>query len=385
MKKKVCLVSATPLSFHLFMKQHLNKFAEWADITIVYNPNYHKDVQPIQVSGRIKHIQIVRRISIFSDLIALGELIFFFKQEKFDAVVTLVPKAGLLGLLAGKLCGIKTRIHIFQGEVWFSKAGIIRGTLKVADKIVALMGSHLLSVSDSQSNFLVEQKICKHHELSMLCHGSISGVDTKRFSPSRRHRLEIREKYNISKDACMILFVGRIVKEKGLVELVEAFNILCSEHTDVMLMLVGPDDEGLASHLQNSVKLEHRHRLFFSGLSNSPEKFMAAADIFCLPSYREGFGMAALEASSCALPVVGTEIHGLSDAVIDGETGILVPVANYLELSNALATLIKSTKLRSVYGGAGRKRAIENFEHEKVIETYSDFFKLAIDNQKRAD
>lgn len=385
MKKRVCLVSATPLTFHLFMKQHLDKLADWADVTIVYNQNYHKSVQPIRVSGKIKHIEIVRQISIFQDFIALCKLIFFLKRHKFDAVVTLVPKAGLLGSLAGRLCGIKTRIHIFQGEVWFSKTGFIRCVLKNADKLIASMGSHLLSVSESQRKFLVEQKICKHHELSILGHGSISGVDTKRFSPNRQNRSKIREKYDISKDACVILFVGRVVKEKGLIELVGVFNDLCTKHKELTLMLVGPDDDGLASDLQNSVELENRHRFVCIGLSNSPETFMAAADIFCLPSYREGFGMAALEASSCALPVVGTNIHGLSDAVINNETGILVPVANQHELSNALSKLIQNIKLRGRYGRAGRKRTIKHFEHEKVIDAYSDFFRLAIEKRKRVD
>ena len=381
MKKKVCLVAATPLTFHLFMGQHLNNLAEWADVTIVYNQNYHKDVQPIKGFCKIKHIEIVRHISIFRDLIAFGEIIFFFKKEKFDAVITLVPKAGLLGSLAGKLCGIKTRIHIFQGEVWFSRSGIIRSILKNADKIVAAMGSHLLAVSESQSKFLVEQKICKHEELRMLGHGSISGVDTKRFSPNDQLRLEIRQKFEISNYECVILFVGRIVKEKGLVELVGAFNDLWPKHKGLTLMLIGPDDEGLASDLRNIVKTENRNRLVFCGLSNSPEKYMAAADIFCLPSYREGFGMAALEASACGLPVVGTQIHGLSDAVINNETGILVSVANQFELGNALSTLTQNPKLRRRFGSAGRKRAIINFEHQKVIETYSNFFRLAIDKK----
>ena len=178
MKKKICLVAATPLTFHLFMKEHLNKLAEWSDVTIVYNQNYHKNVQPIKVFAKTKHIEIVRQISILKDLIALGELIHFIKREKFDAVITLVPKAGLLGSLAGRLCGIKTRIHIFQGEVWSSKRGLIRIILKIADKIIVLMSSHLLSVSDSLSKFLVEQKICEDHKVRILGRGSIIGVDT---------------------------------------------------------------------------------------------------------------------------------------------------------------------------------------------------------------
>ena len=378
MKKKICLVAATPLTFHLFMKEHLNKLAEWSDVTIVYNQNYHKNVQPIKVFAKTKHIEIVRQISILKDLIALGELIHFIKREKFDAVITLVPKAGLLGSLAGRLCGIKTRIHIFQGEVWSSKRGLIRIILKIADKIIVLMSSHLLSVSDSLSKFLVEQKICEDHKVRILGRGSIIGVDTLRFSPDMQHRLTIREKYGISNDERVILYVGRIVKEKGLIELVEALNDLFTKHDGVTLMLIGPDDEDLMPNLRKLVKLENQNRLIFDGLSNSPEKYMAAADIFCLPSYREGFGLAALEAASCALPVVGTQIHGLSDAVIDSETGILVPVANCSELSNALSKLIKNPKLRSLYGRAGRKRAISNFEHQKVVEIYSNFFKLVI-------
>ena len=381
MKKKICIVAATPLTFHLFMRPHLNKLAEWSDVTIVYNQNYHKNVQPIKVVAKTKHIEIVRQISIFKDLVALGELIYFFKREKFDAVITLVPKAGLLGSLAARLCGIKTRIHIFQGEVWFSKKGFIRKILKNADKIIALMSSHLLSVSETQRKFLVEQKICKDQKLRILGPGSVSGVDTKRFSPNSQNRLKIRQKYDICNNACVILFVGRIVRDKGLRELVEAFNDLCAKHKGVVLMLIGPDDEGLMLGLREHIRSENHSRFIYCGLSNFPEKYMAASDIFCLPSYREGFGLAALEASSCALPVVGTQIHGLSDAVINNETGILVPVANHHELSNALSTLIQQPKLRSLFGRAGRKRVVRNFEHQKVVEIYSNFFRAVIDKK----
>lgn len=379
MKKKVCLVAATPLTFHLFMKPHLNKLSEWAEVTIVYNQNYHEDVQPIKGVYKIKNIEIARKISIHNDLFSFIKIVLFFKREKFDAVITLVPKAGLLGSLAGRLCGVKTRIHIFQGEVWFSKTGIIRNILKTADKVVSAMSSHSLSVSESQRQFLIEQKICSHDKLSILGHGSISGVDAEKFSPDGECRSKIRKRFNISNDTCLILFVGRIVKDKGLVELVEVFNDLCSKHTDVTLMLIGPDDEGLASELQNIVKIENQSRFIHMGLSKSPEKFMSAADIFCMPSYREGFGVAALEASSCALPVVGTQIHGLSDAVINDKTGILVPVANHFELGNALSKLIQNPKLRERYGRAGRKRTIKEFRRQKVIESYSNFFRRAIE------
>ena len=379
MKKRVCLVAATPLTFHLFMKPHLDQLSVWADVTILFNPNYHVGVQPVMVAGNVKHIEIARKISFPHDLISFIKIVLFFQREKFDAVITLVPKAGLLGSVAGWLCGIKTRIHIFQGEVWFTKSGLTRTVLKTADKVIAFMSSHLLCVSDSQCKFLFHQNICKHEKLNILGHGSITGVDTQRFCPNTKFRSKIRENFGIPTNACVILFVGRIVREKGLVELVEAFNHLRKTHEDLTLMLVGPDDEGLAENLRKITKSENRDFLILCGLSNSPEKFMAAADIFCLPSHREGFGMAALEASSCALPVVGTEIHGLSDAVINDKTGILVPVSNHLKLCNALAKLIQNPKLRKSYGNAGRKRVIKDFEHRKVIDNYSDFFRSIIE------
>ena len=379
MKKRVCLVAATPLTFHLFMKPHLSKLSEWADVTILFNPNYHVGVQPVKVAGSVKHIEIARKISIPQDLITLIKIVLFFRREKFDAVITLVPKAGLFGSMAGWFCGIKTRIHIFQGEVWLTKSGLTRTVLKTADRVIAFMSSHLLCVSGSQRKFLLQQNICKHKKLSILGHGSINGVDTKRFCPNGKLRSQIRENFGIPIDASVILFVGRIVREKGLVELIDAFNHLRKTYNDLTLMLVGPDDEELARDLQKITKSENRDFLIFSGLSNSPEKFMAAADIFCLPSHREGFGMAALEASSCALPVVGTEIHGLSDAVINHKTGILVPVSNHIKLSNALAKLLQNPKLRKSYGNAGRKRVIEEFEHRKVIDNYSNFFRSIIE------
>ena len=116
--------------------------------------------------------------------------------------------------------------------------------------------------------------------------GSVSGVDTKRFSPNSQNRLKIRQKYDISSDACVILFVGRIVRDKGLRELVEAFTDLCAKHKGVVLMLIGPDDEGLMLDLRKRMRSENHSRFIYCGLSNFPEKYMAASDIFCLPSYR---------------------------------------------------------------------------------------------------
>lgn len=376
--KKICLIAATPLTFHLFMKDHLKLLSEWADVTIIYNKNYHKEVQPVGINGVIKHVGIVREISIFRDVIAVGLLFLYLKKHDFGAVITLVPKAGLLGLIAARLCGVPTRIHIFQGEVWSSKTGLYRLLLRLADKFTASLSTKLIAVSPSEKKFLICEKICNQEKVNVLGHGSISGVDASRFKPCPITRKSIRASYGIAEEACLLLFLGRLSREKGLFELFKSFNDLVSKNENLVLMVVGPDDEGISHTLLKLIDVERQKLVHFVGFTECPEKFLASADIFCFPSYREGFGMAALEASACAIPVVGSDIHGICDAVLNNQTGILVPPGDPKALSVALWRLTNDSQLRQRYGNAGRERAISLFQSDKIIKLYSNFFKSEI-------
>lgn len=374
-KPKICVIVATPITIHFFFREHLKKMAEWADVHIVYNNRYHPDVQPISVPSTTHQVEIHRRISLIADVVALFALLSLFRREKFDFVITLVPKAGLLGMIAAWCCGIKARLHIFQGEVWSSKRGIKRFVLKWADRVTAVCSSQLLAVSPSEKKFLISQHIVSPEKIDVLKDGSISGVNLSRFKPNKKLRYAMRVELKIPQTARIILFVGRLARDKGLFELFKSFNELCRTQNHLFLLIVGPDDDGIAGELKSNVSSDHQERIRIVGLTDEPEKFMATADIFCFPSYREGFGLVALEASACELPVVGTDIHGLRDAVIHVKTGLLVPPRKETDLTEAITYLLNNKSIMTKLGSNGRQRVLNKFSSSAVIEAYDQYFK----------
>ena len=197
--------------------------------------------------------------------------------------------------------------------------------LKLLDKIIVTLNTNILVDSFSQQDFLIKENVLSKDLSIVLGSGSISGVDVNRFHPSKIHRNLIRKQLNIKDDCVIFLFVGRLKKEKGIFELIEAFKNVSEQHNDVVLLIVGPDEEGLEQELISRLET-CKEFVRFIDFTKEPEQYMAASDVFVLPSYREGFGSVIIEAASCGLPSIGSNIYGLSDAIKDEETGFLVPI-----------------------------------------------------------
>ncbi len=372
-RPKVCLVAATPLTIHFFFRKFVVALAEWADVTLVYNEGVDVDVQPLVLPAEIISVPIARQIAPFRDLVCLFNLYGIFRLRQFDLVITLVPKAGLLASLAAKASRIPERLHIFQGEFWSSKSGFLRFLLKTCDRITAASSTALLAVSASEKTFLLEEKVVGSRDIEVLGQGSISGVDTALFRPDRESRHEWRKGFRIEEDERLLLFLGRINRDKGVEELIDASRRLLGDFSDVKIAFVGPDEENLMRGMETAFGKQIGTRIICPGLTRTPEKWLNAADILVLPSYREGFGVVALEAAACEVPVVATRIHGLTDAVVDGVTGMLVPPRDTDALHEALSTLLTQPESRARLGREGRVRAVAEFEQEVVVKKYVDF------------
>ena len=194
-----------------------------------------------------------------------------------------------------------------------------------------------------------------------------------RFEYNVNARNLIRSQNEIQGDAIVFLYVGRLSRDKGLLDLLGAFSRIAEQNTDVHLMIVGPDEEGLEMEVASCSSLfpGRVHRI---GFVDRPEDFMAAADVFCLPSYREGFGMVIIEAAAVGIPAIASRIYGITDAVEDGVTGILHAPASCREIAEAMRTLINDQKLRKTMGEAARKRVVEKFSQERVTKAFTEFY-----------
>jgi glycosyltransferase involved in cell wall biosynthesis len=224
-----------------------------------------------------------------------------------------------------------------------------------------------LADSASQRLYLIEEGIVAPEKIEVLANGSMAGVDILRFRPDAHARGQVRSRLGIEENACCLLYVGRLKRDKGVLDLIEAFKRLHSRFTNLHLLLVGPDEEGLDSLVRNISQI---HRI---GYTQAAEEYMAAADVFCLPSYREGFGLVLIEAGAVGLPVVASRIYGITDAVVEGETGLLHKPGDIVDLTLKIESLLEDATLRRMLGETGRSRVSALFSAELVAAAMANF------------
>ncbi|MDP5130411.1 MAG: glycosyltransferase, partial [Paraglaciecola sp.] len=299
--KSICIVTAVPATVNAFLLTHITTLARDHKVTVVSSfLGSEKNLFPSSVET--VSINISREISFFNDIASLLKLFLFFRQRKFDLVLSVTPKAGLLSSFAGFLARIKNRVHWFTGQVWVTKSGFVRDFLKFLDKCMVFFLTSSLVDSHSQRDFLINNKILNSNNSVVLGCGSISGVNLSRFSFNQGAREELRLSFGIPLNDKVILFLGRLNKDKGVIDLINAFRLFNSKNETVHLVLVGPDEEFVQDLV--SAKYGDVARLHFIGHTSVPENWLSVADIFCLPSYREGFGTSVIEAAAIGIPAV---------------------------------------------------------------------------------
>lgn len=376
MKKKICFVVSNPYTAK-FVKNHVKKLSVEHELYLVAN----FDVNDENILSLLetfdfhdyKVVPINRAINIFYDLLSVYKLYRYFKIMRFDVIHSITPKAGLISALAGKLASIKNRIHIYTGQVWATKEGVFKFTLKQIDKVIANLCTQILIDGNSQRDFLVAEKVLNKNQGKVLGAGSICGANLEQFTPNIEMRHTIRKELNLSDDTVVYLFLGRINIDKGVKELARAFNKLSSENKNVFLLLIGYDEDNLLDYIQNTIVNKDSYHYF--GQTESPEMYYQASDVFCLPSYREGFGMSVIEASACGIPVICSDAYGLMDTIVDNKTGLRHKVKDADSLYRQMNKLSNDKKLRDSLGQNGLKYIKDNFAADIISNAWIEFYK----------
>lgn len=371
MKKKICFVTAIPMSAQAFLRDHMSALRNDYEVHYVCN---EPDESKITVAHDGYHcVGIHRGISIAKDIKALIALTKYFRKERFDAVHSVTPKAGLLTAVAGFFARIPIRIHIFTGQVWANKKGPMRWLLKFMDRMIVLFGNHFLVDSEGQRQYLIQQGILKEKNSKVLGHGSICGVNLERFNADATMRAEARKEVNVKDDQIVFAFMGRLNHDKGLYELLPAFDKLAEGYKNVFLLLFGADEENVASHFGEYNHLNESNFLYY-GLTREPQKMLQAGDVFVLPTYREGFGSSVIEASALGLPVICSDAYGVKDAMVDNVTGLRCKVGDVESLYNAMKAFVDNPGLIKKLGDSGRKRVIEDFDGVQMTQHWVDYY-----------
>jgi nucleoside-diphosphate-sugar epimerase/glycosyltransferase involved in cell wall biosynthesis len=365
-KAKIAIITTTEMTVTAFLVNHIIALQNTYEVTVITHASRVNFLSDFGCKSKVILLPIAREVRLVRDLKCLLKLISIIKENRFDLIFSVAPKAGLIAMVAGFILKTPVRLHMFTGQIWVTMKGVKRSFFKSIDRLIAKLGTHILADSVSQRQFLENEKVVLPGHIEVLGDGSVCGVKEHRFKPDCELRSQMRKEYMIPDDAIVFLFLGRLKQDKGILDLARAINNLHKVgHQQVYLLIVGPDEERIRAKIEE-ICTTCLDKLHFVNYTNKPEIYMAAADVFCMPSYREGFGLVVIEAAASGLPSVASHIYGLTDAVQEGVTGLLHQPKNVLEIQKCLTRFITDKNLCVQMGQAARKRAISLFNEKRI-------------------
>lgn len=373
MKTKICFVVSASMTVNAFLQQPIKLLSHHYDIYIALDTSAGPALINLEDIVTVLPVGIKRKISLWQDLAAVFQLLKLFKKHNFKIVHSVTPKAGLLAMFAAALAQVDVRIHTFTGQVWATRNGLGRAVLKQLDKLIGCFCTHILVDSPSQRQFLLDEGVIAPEKSCVLQKGSISGVDVDRFKPDYSARVRIRESLQIADSDVVFLFIGRLNRDKGILDLAVAFSNIARQNVNARLLIVGVDEANLLGEIL-CITEGCEQQVKFIEFTPVPEEYMAASDVLCLPSYREGFGNVIIEAAAVGIPTIGSKIYGITDAVVDGETGLLFAPRDIAALESCMEKMVKNTRLRNSLGKSAHKRACEDFSSQKLSAAWLKYY-----------
>ena len=375
---KICFVTTVSLTLKSFVIELAKAMHDTGDFEIYFVCDYDKEFEKMLPEYiTYKPIEMKRGIS-FDGLKAIKEMYKFFKKEKFDLVQYSTPNASCYASIAAKLAKVPVRLYCQWGIAYVGFQGIKRKIFKLIEKMVCKNSTFIEPDSFGNLNFCRSEKLYTKDKSMVIWNGSACGVDLKKFDITKKDsfREEIRQRYNIEQNAVVYTFIGRITKDKGVNELFTASKKILNEHEDTYLMLVGDVENRESVNNELYEWSKHENRVIYCGYSNEVEKHLAASDVYILPSYREGFGAAVIEAEAMAVPVIVSDIPGPTDAMLDKKTGIVTKKGDADKLYESMLCMYENEQLRKEYGENAEKFARELFEQNEL-------FRKIISDRKR--
>lgn len=317
-------------------------------------------------------VEITREISPIKDIKAILFLIKFIRKEKIDVVVAHTPKGGLLGMIAAFLVGVQSRIYFRHGIAYETSKGIRKIILKNIERLSGLLAHKVVNVSNDVRKYSINDKLNDENKNIILGRGTCNGIDAlRRFNPDSYTDDEInklRQEYGIKETDFVVGYVGRLVHDKGIDDLVDAWRGFSKKNKGVKLLLIGPFEEKDSVREYVKETILNDDTIIFTDYVRDSAKFFKLMNVFVLPTYREGFPTVSLEASSMNLPVIITKATGCQEAIIEGNTGIFIDNTS-VSIEKAIQYYKDNTHKCMEHGKLGRQFILENFEQSIIWET----------------
>ena len=375
MKKKLIIVVTVPVVLETWLRGQAKYLSQFYEIEII--TSYSETIYKIEdyEDVPIKTFDFNRKINFFKDLKVLVQLFFYFLKAKPYIVYTLTPKAGLLGMITSWMAKVPYRIHSVVGLPHIEAKGTKKNILVATEKITYYFATNLYCNSFILKSMI--EKLANKH-VDVIGHGSVNGVDTDFFKDDvlTEDKSLLMKRLGFCKDVFIITFIGRIVKDKGIDELIDVFNKLSKKYFYIRLLLIGDYKNEVDTISEYTKKLIKNHKAVkYLEFQEDIREFLSITDLFVLPSYREGLPNVLIEAGSFGIPLIATDINGCNEVVKNDYNGILVEKKNKFELSEAMEKLIVDKEYYKYIKGNVRKSILERYDQKYFWNELSKEFK----------
>lgn len=377
-KLKLIRITTVPVSLKTLLKGQLRFMNNYFDVLGVSSSGTDLQETSNQEGIRIHAVEMTRSITPLRDFIAIINLILLFRKEKPFIVHTHTPKAGLLGMIAARLTGVPNRFHTVAGLPLIVTMGAKRKMLNFTEKLTYFCATKVYPNSHGLFNIILDNKFTYSEKLKVIANGSSNGIDTTFFSIQNIPETQIfvlKRQLKISETDFVFLFVGRIVSDKGINELIKAFTFIQSKLQDVKLLLVGPLESKLDPLNEFSIsQIVENKNIISVGYQDDVRPYFAISNVLVFPSYREGFPNVVLQAGSMGLPCIVSDINGCNEIIDESLNGLIIPVKNLELLKNAMLNIACNGSLEMKLKYNSRKMITSRFEQsvvwESILEEY---------------
>ena len=370
--KKLVRITTVPISLEKLLENQLRFMTGYYDVTIISSDAPHLKRVAESQGTRYLHVEMTRKITPLKDLKSVWELYRFFRKEKPEIVHTHTPKAGIVGMLAAKLAGVPHRLHTVAGLPLLEATGAKRKVLDSVEKLTYACATGVYPNSSGLRDIIVQNGYCAASKLKVIGNGSSNGINTAHFSPahfSEQQNEELRMELGFTDHHFVFIFVGRLVKDKGINELVAAFDQLHQQQPHVRLLLVGDYESELDPLRPETLEKINRHDgIVHTGFMKDVRPYLAISQALTFPTYREGFPNVVLQAGAMGLPSIVTNINGCNEIIEEGVNGTIIPVKDQTAIFNAMTMLASDKKSYISMQKNAREMIVARYEQQVVWE-----------------
>lgn len=368
--KKLIRITTVPLSHDKLLGKQLTFMSQYFEVIAVSSDeNYLKKVAE-KYGVKYHCVEMTRTISPFNDLRSVWKMYCFLKKEKPEIVHSHTPKAGIVGMMAAYFAKVPVRMHTVAGLPLLEATGIKRKILNFVEKLTYRFATQVYPNSVGLMEIIKKEKFCAPEKLKIIGNGSSNGIDVEHFNPAQLSENQIQNlkaTLHISDSDFVFIFVGRLVKDKGIQELVAAFCNLHQKHPQIKLLLVGPLEQELDPlNTETLDKIQHNRNIISVGYQDDVRPYFAISQCLVFPSYREGFPNVVLQAGAMQLPAIVTDINGCNEIIENYKNGLIVPPKNIEYLQKAMEKLLCDTNIYLTLQQNARKIVASQYSQQKI-------------------